>query len=101
MSRKLFVCAVTILFLAGGTAHARDRDDEQDKAREALRRGEVIPIAQILGLVSRQASGDVISVNLDSSRGRFFYRGKVLTPEGRVRELKLDARSGALVTDGR
>lgn len=78
-------------------ARSRDRDDDQDLARQALQRGEVLPIARILELVAQHLPGDVIEVQLDERRGRLEYEIRVLTPAGRVRELVLDARTGAFV----
>jgi uncharacterized membrane protein YkoI len=78
-------------------ARSRDRDDDQDLARQALQRGEVLPVARILELVAQHLPGDVIEVQLDERRGRLEYEIRVLTPSGRVRELVLDARTGAFV----
>lgn len=72
-------------------------DDDQDLARQALQRGEVLPISRILELVAQYLPGDVIEVQLDERRGRLEYEIRVLTPSGRVRELVLDARTGAFV----
>ena len=81
----------------GTAAQRRGRDNDQDQAREAVRRGEVLPIARILQLVAQYQPGDVIEVQLDENRGRLEYEIRVLTPAGRVRELRLDARTGAFV----
>lgn len=91
---------LALLFsLAGGDADAqrRRRGNDQDLARQALQRGEVLPIARILELVPQHLPGDVIEVQLDERRGRLEYEIRVLTPSGRVRELVLDARTGAFV----
>jgi len=99
--KKAFVFALSLSLLAffadGGAAGTRDRDDDQDLARQALQRGEVLPIARILELVAQHLPGDVIEVQLDERRGRLEYEIRVLTPSGRVRELVLDARTGAFV----
>jgi uncharacterized membrane protein YkoI len=89
--------ALLFSFADGAAARSRDRDDDQDLAREALKRGEVLPVARILELVAQHLPGDVIEVQLDERRGRLEYEIRVLTPSGRVRELVLDARTGAFV----
>jgi uncharacterized membrane protein YkoI len=81
----------------GAAARSRDRDDDQETARQALKQGEVLPIARILELVAQHLPGDIIEVQLDQNRGRLEYEIRVLTPSGRVRELVLDARTGAFV----
>jgi len=99
--KKAFVFALglslALSFADGAGARSRDRNDDQDLARQALQRGEVLPIARILELVAQHLPGDVIEVQLDERRGRLEYEIRVLTPSGRVRELVLDARTGAFV----
>src|SRR5215510_5323080 len=96
MKRSLvFALSLALLLpLADGTAaRERGRDRDQDTARQALQRGEVLPISRILQLVAQHQPGDVIEVQLDENRGRLEYEIRVLTPSGRVRELVLDART--------
>ena len=81
----------------GAVAQRRGRDRDEDVARQALQRGEVLPIARILELVAQHQPGDVIEVQLDERRGRLEYQIKVLAPSGRVVDVALDARTGALV----
>jgi uncharacterized membrane protein YkoI len=75
-------------------ALARSDDDDHVAAREALRRGEILPLSQILAIVQRRVPGDVIDVELDRHHGQWRYEVKVLTSTGRVREVKLNARTG-------
>jgi uncharacterized membrane protein YkoI len=93
--------AVMIALAANGDAWARSRDRDRhgdnDLARAALQRGEILPITRILPLVAQYLPGDVVEVKLDSRRGRLNYEIKVLTSSGRVRNLVLDARTGASV----
>ena len=78
-------------------ARSRDRNDDQDLARQELQRGNVLPISRILQLVAQYVPGDVVEVQLDERRGRLEYEIRVLTPMGQVRELRLDARTGEFV----
>lgn len=98
MKKSLVVAlGLTLLCSFADGASARSRDRDQDLARQALQRGEVLPIARILELVAQHQPGDVIEVQLDERRGRLEYEIRILTPQGRVRELVLDARTGAFV----
>lgn len=72
-------------------------DDDHIEARELLRRGEILPLNQILQIVQRRVPGDVIDVELDRDDGVWEYEVKVLTSTGRVREVKLNARNGAIL----
>ena len=92
-----FALALSLATTGGLDARSRDRDRDQDIARRALQSGEVLPITRILELAAQHQPGDVIEVQLDERRGRLEYQIKVLAASGRVVELALDARTGALV----
>ncbi|HKS58376.1 MAG TPA: PepSY domain-containing protein [Steroidobacteraceae bacterium] len=74
--------------------HAR----EHDAIRAALQRGEVLPLQRILAIAQEKVAGDVIEVELESKHAALVYEIKVLTQSGRVREVKIDARSGAVLS---
>jgi len=87
------------LSLAPAVVHADDHHHKKDheNAREALRRGEILPLTRILALAQQRVPGDVIKVELDDDHARLIYEIKLLTPNGRVREVELDARTGAVL----
>jgi uncharacterized membrane protein YkoI len=86
-----------------GAASAAHADDHAEKAREilairaAVQRGELLPLPRIIAAAQAHAPGDVVKTELEAKRGRLIYEVKILTPEGAVREVKLDARTGALL----
>lgn len=85
-----------LMALAPATAALAD-DDDHVAAREALRRGEILPLTRILAIAQRAEPGDVIEIELDRHREGWRYKVKVLTPGGRVRKLRIDARTGAVL----
>ncbi|MDP3801754.1 PepSY domain-containing protein [Brevundimonas sp.] len=94
----LAAIAALLSFVPTAPAYA-DSPDEDDHvaAREALRRGEILPLARILSIVAARVPGDVIDVELERKDNRWRYEVKVLTSTGRVREVKLNARDGAIL----
>ena len=74
----------------------RGRDDH-DAAREAYQRGEILPLSQILQRVLKIAPGEVLEVELEEDDGRMIYEIEILEGSGRVIEVEIDARSGAVV----
>lgn len=66
----------------------------QEEAMLAMRRGEILPLTRILEIANRHVAGDIIEVEY---KGGPKYEIKILTASGRVREVKLDARTGALL----
>jgi uncharacterized membrane protein YkoI len=84
-------------FAAGGVQAHTEKDGDQDFAIQALRRGEILPLNRILALATRRVPGDVLKVKLERRRGEVVYEVKILERSGRVQELHLNARSGAVL----
>jgi uncharacterized membrane protein YkoI len=95
MSCALAVVAVAALTLAPANAVAGH--DDHVEARILLRRGEILPLSRILDVVHRRVPGDVIEVELGRSHHHGWeYEIKVLTAEGRVRKVKVNAGTGVI-----
>ena len=71
--------------------------DDHDRAREALARGEILPLSRILGVVEREVGGRVIEVDLDRDDGRYVYEVEAVSRDGRLVELSIDAATGAVL----
>jgi uncharacterized membrane protein YkoI len=79
----------------GNDGHRRDRDHE--RARRALEEGRARPLAQILEDVRDQLGGEVIGVEFDREDGRYIYEFKVVSSDGRLREIHVDALSAEIL----
>jgi uncharacterized membrane protein YkoI len=93
---RLALPAFVLLGLFGTPLRAADRHDH-DAARHALERGEVKPLAEILPRVAPSLGGDVVGVEFERDDGRWVYELRVLTPNGRRREVYVDARDGRIL----
>jgi uncharacterized membrane protein YkoI len=85
------------LGMSTGLADQRDKKSEHNVVREALQRGEVLPLVKILAIANQQVPGDVIEVELEDEKSALVYEIKILTGTGRVREVKIDARTGQVL----
>ena len=77
-------------------------DDDEERAREALARGEILPLSEILDRVAADVHGEPVGVELerddDGDDGtRLTYEIKVLSPDGDITELRYDAATGDLL----
>lgn len=72
-------------------------DDDHDRAREALARGEILPLSRILLAVEQEAGGRVIEVELDREDGRYIYEVETVSPDGRMVEFSIDAATGTIL----
>lgn len=95
MNRRSPLIVLLALLCAAGTAADSGKDHE--RARAALSRGDILPLARILAIAAEQVPGDVIKVELENEHGRMIYELKILADSGRVREIELDARTGAVL----
>lgn len=91
------LAAALMLASASPAAAWIDDDDDHIAAREALRRGEILPLTRILQISLARVPGDVIEVDLDREDDGWEYEIKILTSTGRVREVTLDARTGRII----
>lgn len=71
---------------------------DQDDARDALKRGKVMPLTAILEIVARQAPGIVLEAELETEGGRLTYKIDVLTDSGHKTRVRLNARNGEILT---
>lgn len=104
----LGLVALPLATAAGPVRGKRDKKDkevdkkaqklrDQQEASAALQRGEILPLAGILDRIAQQVPGDVLEIELEREKTGFVYEIRVLTPEGRVRKLKADARDGRVL----
>lgn len=79
------------------SAMADHHHDDRVEARRLLQRGEIFPLSRILKIVQKRVPGDVIEVELKhSDHHGWEYKVKVLSANGRVREVKLNAGNGVV-----
>lgn len=83
-----------LLLAAGLALPAAARD--QDRAQEAVRRGEAVPLAQVTAHALRTFGGRVIEVEIDGKGRRIEYELELLLDDGRVIELTYEGRTGSL-----
>ena len=92
--------AVALMFagavLAGSAARADSKQRDQDTTRQAVERGEIKPLADILAAIRGKLPGEVVGVEIEQKRGRWFYEFRVADPKGRLFEVYVDAGSGAI-----
>ena len=77
------------------TAWARP---DHDQARAAVQAGEVLPLRTLLDRLEKSHPGQVLEVELERDDGGWIYEIKLLQAGGRLVKLKVDARSGELLS---
>lgn len=68
-----------------------------EQAREAVRLGQALPLPQIRAHLHRVAPGKIVATHYELEFERWVYEFKIIDPQGRLRKVHLDARTGELV----
>ncbi|MCE4557720.1 PepSY domain-containing protein [Roseateles cellulosilyticus] len=91
-------CVLALCLGAGvlSPANADDRRDH-DRARAAVKAGEVLPLQEVLEKVQRSHPGEVLDVELERQDGRWVYELKLLQSGGRLLRLDVDAKTAAVL----
>jgi len=92
LSLPLLTLQVAAPARASGSVH-------QESARQALEGGEIRPLGEVLAAVHAVPPGDVVALKLKHDDKRWRYELKVLTPTGKRREVRVDAKTLAILDD--
>ena len=97
----LLVGCSAVLGGAGGTNYMGSASaiaDEHDDAREALRRGDILPYSAIKRIVEGQVDGKVVGQKLRRTNRGWQYDLRVRPQNGRVMVVVVNAKNGAIVS---
>ena len=92
--------ALTVLLSAASPARADESRPDQDEAREAVERGAIRPLDEIIASLHARFPGEIVKVKLEREHGLWVYELRLLDPKGRLREISVDATTGAVKDAG-
>ena len=94
----IVVVAATLL---GGVADAVADNEERDHdlARKAFLEGRIRPLTEITEVVRSKVPGAILSVQIevDDHKRRFIYEFDIITPQGKLREVDVDAATATIL----
>jgi uncharacterized membrane protein YkoI len=93
------VCIIASLIWVLAAAPGLADSVSPDRIRTLVERGEILPLEEILKRNESQIAGRIIEIELERKKDGYLYEIKILRPDGRYRELKIDARTGAVVRE--
>ncbi len=89
------------LALAAGTTSPPITADDDDagfgQIRQWVREGRILPLQDILERYPPGPGGRLLDLEVEQDGGRVVYELEILHADGRVVELKVDARDGRLI----
>lgn len=68
-----------------------------DRALDAVRRGEIRPLAEILPEIERRFGGRAIETEIETDHGRWVYEVEILGADGQLFEVDVDAVTGEII----
>lgn len=71
---------------------------DQDRARNAVKSGQALPLSTILGQVRRRYPGKLLDANLSRRGGSLIYAIKLRGGDNRITLLQVDARTGRVLS---
>lgn len=79
-----------------GGVHRSERDHghDHDRALQAVREGEIMPLEKVLTLVRARYNGVVVHTRLEREDGAWVYELKIVDLNGRMREIYVNAKTG-------
>ncbi len=89
--------ALALAALAWQPVQADEKPDHE-RARAAVQAGEVMPLPALLERLQRSHPGQVLELELERDDGQWVYEVKLLQPQGQLLRLKLDARTGEVLS---
>jgi uncharacterized membrane protein YkoI len=95
--RDLLRCGLAAATLVPAPLRA-ERD--HDRARQAVERGEALPLFDILARVRSDLGGEVVGVSFERKDERWVYEFKVVMAGGGLAEVYVDAASAQILKRG-
>ncbi|MBD9483817.1 PepSY domain-containing protein [Pseudomonas sp. PDM14] len=91
---------IVVLVLGVLALEAQARDLDQDEALRLRREGVIMPLEQLMQpALGRYPGATLLEAELEEEDDVFVYEVELLTSDGVVRELELDARDGRILKD--
>lgn len=100
-SKRCLIVGLLFTLVAAPVAAPAIADDDLDHelARQALSEGRIRPLTEILETLKTEFPGQILGVELESKGvNSFIYEFKVLTPDGKLKEVKVDAATSKILT---
>ena len=74
-----------------------EHSSSYDLAREAVQRGEALPLHEVRRHLHLLAPGRIVATQYEFEFERWVYEFKIVDPRGQLRKVHIDARTGELV----
>lgn len=96
--RGRLITVIALLGLGlGGCEREHSAPPPPRPAARSVASPDLLPLPQVLAAAARVAPGEVVRVELEGEDERRVYEVEILAANGRLIEVKIDARTGAVL----
>jgi uncharacterized membrane protein YkoI len=100
MNRRARLLQLSAWSLAAFCSLTMARDLDQDEALRLRQKGVILPLEQLMQqALGRYPGARLLEAELEEHDDHYVYEVELLTTEGVVREIKLEAATGRLLKD--
>jgi uncharacterized membrane protein YkoI len=75
-----------------------DKEDDDDRIRSAVKNGQAESLKKILSTVRRKYAGEIVKIKLSGSGPNMVYRIRIISPENKLIEVKINAKTAKIVS---
>lgn len=98
--KKPFISVLIATTLLTGSLPMAARDLNQDEALRLRQQGAIMPLEKLLEIVQTRYPGSrLLEAELEEDDGEYIYEIELLTRQGVVRDVEIDAHSGRILKD--
>lgn len=91
-------CSVILLLCCCVSLSTLSAADDYKEARRLMEAGSILPLETVFESLRDQRAGRILEVELEREQGQYVYEIELLDRFGQVRELRIDAVSGDLLS---
>ena len=89
--------AVVLPVAAGRSDTAPGSPADFERALDAVARGEIKRLSEIMPRIEEEFGGRTVEIELETDEARWIYEFEILTPDGRLFEVDVDAVTGETI----
>jgi len=86
-----------LAFMILSPPHFASADEDYIEARQLHDSGKILPLESILKRVRQIHPGKILEIELDREHGKIVYEVEILTKNGIVKEVYIDAETGEIL----
>ena len=97
MTRIFLILILLPSVLLAQSVGDAEQTDDAERAREAVSRGEILPLSEVMHRIEAEFDGQVLEVELDWDGSLYTYEFEILTADTRLIEVEVDAATGLIL----